>query len=295
MSRAVVASPPSTMNRAAILPLLALFTLAVPRTAGASASPDAAVASSSDALHLVVPAAFEEAAKRTDGLSGYALRDALDEVAVSPEFWAGFRSLMSELADSPHAQRQIDEFMRSEAGRQIVPPGVPPHVMYRAMAAASAAAELLPPNLNLTAVMERAADEFEQVVHDIDLRLRDRSTPVAIRRMERRALRGMAAAMILGPLGDPPDPVRCTELLGLYAEGMENAVRLIALSLEGQDAARADAMIRDLRLEPLDRAALRWRTEHLADAEATLAATADDLDGQPLRLPPDPGFRHRES
>jgi hypothetical protein len=242
-----------------------------------------------------VPEAFEEAAKRTDGLSGYALRDTLDEIAVSTEFWAGFRSLMTELANSPHAQRQIDEFMRSEAGRQIAPPGVPPHVMYRAMAAASAAAELLPPDGNLTAVMERAADEFEEVVHDIDRRLRDRSTPVAIRRMERRALRGMAAAMILGPLGDTPDPARCTELLGLYAEGMENAVRLIALNLDGEDAARADAMIRDLRLEPLDRAGLRWRTAHLADAEATLASTAADLDGGPLRLPPDPGFRQSDS
>lgn len=282
------------MNRAVIFPLLALVTLAAPRTAAASAPTRAVGASSSDALRLMVPAEFMDAAKRTTGLTGYALRDALDEIAASAEFWSGFRSLMSELASSPHAQRQIDEFMRSEASRRVPPPGVPPHVMYRAMAVASAAAELLPPDANLTAMMELAAEEFELVVHGIDSRLRDRSTPVAIRRMERRTIRGMAAAMTLGALGDPPDPSRCTELLGLYSEGMEDAVRLIALNLQGRDAARADAMIRDLRLEPLDRDALQSRAEKLAHAHAALASAAGDL-GQPLHLPPDPGFRQADS
>ncbi len=33
------------------------------------------------------------------------------------------------------------------------------------------------------------------------------------------------------------------------------------------------------------------RTLQLAEARAILASTADDLDGEALRLPPDPGFR----
>jgi hypothetical protein len=283
------------MNRAVILPLLALVTLAAPRTAGASTPTAAVEAAPQDALKLVVPDAFRRAAERTAGLSTYALRDTLDEVAVSSEFWAGFRSIMTELAKSPQAQRQIDEFMRSETGRQVAPPGVPPHVMYRAIAAASAAAELLPSDLLLTAVLEQAAEDFDRIAQGIEARLRDRTTPVALRRMERRAIRGMAAAMLLGALENTIDPKRCTELLGIYAEGMETAICLIAVGLEGEAAAKADGIIRDLRLDPPDRAALRWRAEQLAEAEETLAATADHLDGEPLRLPPDPAFRPSDS
>lgn len=283
------------MNRAVILPLLALVTLAAPRTAGASTPTTSVEATPHDALKLLVPDAFRRAAERTAGLSAYALRDTLDEIAVSPEFWAGFRSIMTELAKSPHAQRQIDEFMRSEAGRQVAPPGVPPHVMYRAIAAASAAAELLPADLRLTAVMEQAAHDFDLIAQDIEARLQDRSTPVALRRMERRAIRGMVAAMLLSALENALDPKRCTELLGIYAEGMENAIRLIAVGLEGEVAAKADGIIRDLRLDPPDRASLRWRAEQLAEAEEILTTTADHLDGEPLRLPPDPAFRSTDS
>lgn len=72
---------------------------------------------------------------------------------------------------------------------------------------------------------------------------------------------------------------------------MENAVRFSALSLEGDMAERADAMIRDLRLEPVERTALRLRAEQLATAEDVLMSTAADLGGERLRLPPDPSFR----
>lgn len=279
------------MKRAVILPLLALVTLAVPRAASASGVPQGHLSQPPSQIRLVVPAAFEDAAERAKGLEGHALCDALDEVAVSTEFWSGVRSLMTDLANSPHARRQIDDLMRSEAGRHVAPPGVPPHVMYRAIAAASAAAELLPPDLDLVAVMERATDEFDGIVGGIDQRLGDRRVPVAIRRMERRTLRGMAAAMILVALGTTPEPGLCTDLLGLYAEGMENAVRFSALSLEGDMAERADAMIRDLRLEPVERTALRLRAEQLATAEDVLMSTAADLGGERLRLPPDPSFR----
>lgn len=293
------ANPPSaqanTMNPVVILPVLALVTLAAPRSAAASGDSAPVVNPAEDALTLAVPQTFRDDAERMVGLTGYALRDLLDEVAASAEFWAGFQSIMTALQNSSHAQRQIDEFMRSEASRHVAPPGVPPHVMFRAMTAASAVAELLPPGLLLTAVMEQAADDFKLIADGIEGRLQDRTTPVALRRMERRAVRGIAAVMLLAALGNTAEPALCAELLGIYADGMENTVCFIAIGLDGDEAVKADAIIRELRLEVPDRAALRWRAGQLATAESALASTAGDLDGKVLRLPPDPGFRPADS
>ncbi len=288
---------PRTMNRAAIFSLLALFTLAAPRAINKAGSDESTPESSSDALRLAVPAAFEEGARRTSGLSGYALRDALDELALSPRFWAGFQEFMEALATSPQAKRQIDEFMRAEASRQVgfAPPGVPQHVLLRAMAAASAAVELLPAGLNLMELMGESQVDFSLVFAESASRLEDRAIPVAIRRMERRALRGMVAAITAASVDVLADPNRCTELLSLYAEGMEHAVLLISLALQGNDADRADIIIRELRLEPPDRAALAWRRDQLAEAEATLRNAAEELDGDPLKLPPDRGLTQYDS
>lgn len=149
----------------------------------------------------------------------------------------------------------------------------------------------------LMAVMDEfiASPEFwSHFAEGIETRFRDATIIVAIRRMERRALRGLAAAMLLGTVVDTFEPNQFTELLNLYIEGMENVMRWMALDLEGEDADRVDAMIRGLGLEPLDRKALRERADNLAEAESILASTADDLDGERLRLPPDRGMQEKD-
>lgn len=241
-------------------------------------------------VRVEFPREFVDAAKRVQGLSGYGLRDGLDAIATSDEFWHGYHGLMLEMVES-QALVHLDEYMREGATQFLSIPGVPLHVLLRAMAATTAVAKLLPRDERELATAMEAVGDPATVVAEIEARLNDPTKPVSLRRSERMALRGLVAVMILGTGPQDAPPARRAELLSLYADGMEHLVQLVALDLEGEDAARADAVIADLRLPPLDREGLRARATRLQEATDTLKFTSLHIDGTHLRLPPDPGFR----
>lgn len=279
------------MTRSVLLAFLALATLghSAPAQAGA---PAPSTRLQPAGLRVECPHEFVDAAKRVQGLSGHGLRDRLDAIATSEEFWNGYRGVMVAMAESPQVLGHLDDYMRDGATQLLAIPGVPLHVLLRAMAATTAAAELLPRDVGeFAAAMEAAGDRFATVVTEIEERLNDPTKPVSLRRSERMALRGLVAIMVLGAGPQDGPPAQRAELMSLYAEGMEHLVRLVALGLEGDDAARADAVMADLRLPPLDREGLHARAARLQEATDLLDSTALHLDGARLRLPPDAAFR----
>jgi len=278
------------MTRSVLLAFLALATLGHTTPAQAATTAPASRAQPAGP-RLECPAEFVDAAKRVKGLSGYGLRDGLDGIATSAEFWNGYRGVMVAMAESPELVGNLDGYMRDAAAHFLSLPE-PPHLLLRAMAVTTAVAELLPQDVNdLAVAMAAAGDEFATVVADIEARINDPTKPVSVRRSERLALRGLVAIMVLGagPEGAPPS--QRAELLSIYAEGMENLIRLVALGLEGDHAARAETVMADLRLSPLDREALLVRAARLQEATEALDEAALYLDGERLRLPPDTAFR----
>jgi len=267
------------MNRAIVLSLLALFVLATPRPA--NAAPATELAAPGVEPVMFVPLAFVQSAQRINGLSGYGLRHALDEIVVSPEFWEGCKALV------PPQKKEFGELLRSEAELQDAPSDDFSHARSRAIAAVRVAVELQPE------LMEQATSTYafepDLVIRGIGELLQDRTIPVAMRRIARRMFRGMAAGALLVALATA-DPALSTELLNLYAEGMENLVCFNALTLEGEEAVEADRAIQGLDLVPPDRAALATRREQLAEASKVLASTVEHLEDTPLRLPPDRSF-----
>jgi hypothetical protein len=285
------------MKRSLLLAMFGLVTLGSPNVATAGAS-EADTSASARAKSIPVPSAFVDAARQVRGLSGFALRDELDTIATSGEFWAGYRDLMVALADLPQTQQRVDDFLRDGAHHLLSIPGVPQHVVGRAYAATAALARivelagaLVPTSPNMSSAMKHAATTFDALASKIDERLNDDSLPVAIRRKERRALRGLVASMVLGALEADVTDAERAELLSVYAEGMESLICVVALDLDDDAARQADAIIRDLHLEPLDREGLLQRAEDLRRAREILDSTADHLDGERLRLPPDAAFR----
>lgn len=278
------------MTRSVLLALLALATLG--HTAPVRAGTPAPASHLQPAgVRVEYPREFVDAAKRVQGLTGYGLRDGLDAIATSDEFWNGYRGLMLAVVDS-QVMGHLDDYMREGATQFLSIPDVPLHVLLRAMAATTAVARLLPRDEGeFAASMEAIGDRFATIVTEIEARLNDPTKPVSLRRSERMALRGLVAVMILGAGPHDAPSAQRAELLSLYAEGMEHLVRLVALGLEGDDAARADVVIADLRLPPLDREGLRARTARLQEATDTLEFTSLHLGDTHLRLPPDPGFR----
>gem|GEM_PF-4569619 len=233
---------------------------------------------------MFIPLALVQSAQRINGLSGYGLRDALDEIVVSPEFWEGCKALFADLAPQ---MKQLGELLHSEPVLPDAPPDDFSYARSRAIAAVLVAVELQPE------LMEQVTDDSDSdsdsVIRGIGELLQDRTIPVVMRRMARRMFRGMAAGALLVALATA-DPALSTELLNLYAEGMENLVCFNALTLEGEEAVEADRAIQGLDLVPPDRAALTTRREQLAEASKVLVSTVEHLEDTPLRLPPDRSF-----
>jgi hypothetical protein len=212
--------------------------------------------------------------------------------------WTGYAGLMRSAADLPQAQQGIEDFMRTGAVQLLAIPGVPQHVLGRAYAATAAVGEIaaissprLPAAGEIAEAIKRAATAFDSLPQRFDERLNDAAVPVAIRRMERKALRGMVAIMLVGTLDVETDSDLRAELLAIYAEGMESLVYFVALDLDDEHTPAVDNIIKGLRLAPLDRTTLRERAALLERAHAALDSSADHLDGERLQLPPDPGFR----
>jgi len=185
----------------------------------------------------------------------------------------------------------VEALLRDPALRPSVPAGADPRLMERTIDAFLGFAELVSSEQPLAELLDEVpldavGDRFRE-------QLGDRSTPVAIRKLHRRSVRGLVAMLLLSTEHTRSSPARYDELLGFAAEGAENLVLLAALNHE--DPVHADDVVRNLGLAPLDREQIRARTYDLEQARIQLASTAHDLDGETLRLPPDPGFREDDT
>ena len=271
------------MNPASLL-LFALMALASP----SAERPD------DDAASLptfAVPHGVEETALRLAPLSGFALRDALDDIAMDNATWYLLSPAMEVLASGRYADLSLHAMLRDPALHPSVPEGADPRLMQRTIGAFVGLAELVPAELPLAELLEGAPlDNFGDFFRS---ELDDRSTPVAIRRLHRKFVRGLVALLVLSTENARSAPPQYDELLRIAAEGAENLVLLAALNHD--NAAHSDDVVRRLGLTPLDREQIQQRTYDLEQARIQLASTARDLDGEPLRLPPDPGLREDDT
>ncbi len=267
--------------------LLLFALMALPSPSGQQTS-DAATAG---LPALVLPHAVEETAQRVDALSGFALQDALDDIGVANDTWGALSPAMQAVASSPYADRKLEVLLRDPALYPTVPAGSDPRLMRRMVDVFIGLAELFPSDVPFAELFEDAPlDAFGDLVRG---QLADTSTPVAIRKLHRKSVRGLVALLLLSTKCTRANPAHYDELLAIAAEGAENLVLLASLSHE--DTANADRVVRGLGLPPLDRKQLQQRTYDLEQARTQLASTAQDLDGVPLRLPPDPGLRDDET
>ncbi|MFV8752694.1 hypothetical protein ACNOYE_19270 [Nannocystaceae bacterium ST9] len=234
-----------------------------------------------------MPTAWLDAAESIRGLSGYALLERLETIAASTEFWAGFRSLLARFVHE--RPEDMGDFMNESEGLELFHgPGIPSRVQARAYYATLSVFTLIPED-EWGAAMKALDGDLEQHAFDFDMRWHDPSIPVEIHSLGRRASRGVVALM-LKALSNDLDEATTTELLTIYAEGMESMAQLVGLR-DDVDASQAAKLLDELRLPRLDRRELDDLTRRAAEAREILASTAIHLDGKPLELPPDPSFR----
>ena len=271
-----------------MLTLLALS----PRSAGSATARDLHAPTREGPKAFSHPA-IEKAAAQLDGLSGFALADTLDEVALSDEFWVGLTSIIAALDSTLLAERDLTELIHDADFRLDAPAGVDPKLVARTLAATIAVAEILPSDL---AVAQLVADtDLPQFAKELRAELSDPSIPAAARQIQRKALRGLAASFVLAAHDSDPTPARYSEFARFVGEGMENMLRLAVANGDAKDAVHANALLQRLGLPKVDRDALARRAEYLQTAREQLASAAQDLDGEPLRLPPDPGFQEDDA
>lgn len=267
--------------------VVALVLYGAPLGSLLASSPAAAGESHPD---FTIPSAWLDAANHIRGTSGYELLARLETIAASPEFWAGLQSFLSLLSQE-HLD-EVDGFIRTRKGDSefFLVPGVPSRIEARAYYATVSVFSLLPEQaleVATTAALNQKTFDGESL--DIRRRWHDPLVPVEVRSLDRRAGRGVVALM-LKAISDGLDDATTTELLTIYAEGMESLAQLVALN-EQVDPRKAAQVLDDLRLPRLDRDELDDLTKRAAEARKVLATSADALDGKPLELPPDPSFR----